>query len=165
MLKIYKILPFLFLIASYGCNDPLYNRPLTAAEKQEILTRIKIIETDTSRVQWLEDQILKETDSAKLIVLKLELYSCLNEREGADYFKIKNAVPDEKTASDVAYIYLCNYYGAEMIKAELPLLVTSVGDYWYVEGSFNHGKGWAGGVAEIALEKRSGKVIYVIHGK
>lgn len=160
-----QIVCFLSLLIISSCNDPSYNDPLSTSEKKEILNKIKTIETDTSTVQWIKNQIQKEKDSLKLRNLNVMLYSYYDQREGKDYFKIKNVIPDEKTASEVAYIYFCNYFGTDIIKEEFPLLVTSIEDYWHVQGSFNHGKGWVGGVAEIAMMKRTGKVIYLIHGK
>jgi hypothetical protein len=75
----------------------------------------------------------------------------------------KGLVPDAKTASKLAFIYLSNIYGEKEIRNELPLIVYSVGDYWYIEGTFK-GTG-KGGVAELGIKKSNGQIIGITHGK
>lgn len=78
----------------------------------------------------------------------------------------KGAIPDAKTAYEVAYPILCAVYGEEAIRKELPLEVYLVdNEEWRLNGSWNYGPGVKGGVASISINKNDGRVLQVIHSK
>lgn len=79
---------------------------------------------------------------------------------------LKNgAIPDAKTAYEVAYPILCAVYGESMIRKELPLKVYLVDNKWRLVGSWNHGAGVKGGVAAIVINKSDGRVLDVVHSE
>lgn len=107
-----------------------------------------------------KDTLSKETTSFK--EGKARLNQFFNEEGGI--------IKDAKTAADIAFVYLKNLYGEKQIKNEFPLIVYSIDNYWFIEGSFNtgflrHFFPKSGGVAEILIRKTDGQVIHVTHGK
>jgi len=78
-------------------------------------------------------------------------------------------VPDATTASHIAEAVWLPIYGKNKIDGERPFHANRVGDLWYVEGSLPASSDpkdiVAGGVAEITIHAKSGKIIRVSHGK
>jgi len=78
-------------------------------------------------------------------------------------------VPDAVTASRIAEAVWISIYGKDTIYGERPYHVKRVRDLWYVEGSFSPSPDpkcvIAGGVAEITIHAKSGKILRVSHGK
>jgi hypothetical protein len=72
-------------------------------------------------------------------------------------------VTDEASALRVAEKAMIRTYGRKQINSERPLTVTLSGDVWIVHGSLP--LGWDGGVAEVKIDKRDGRILSVIHGK
>jgi hypothetical protein len=72
-------------------------------------------------------------------------------------------IPDHKTAEDVASIILSNIYGAKQIKDEEPFISTLENDVWVVKGTLHNAT--FGGVAEIHIRKKDGRIIFVSHGQ
>lgn len=64
-------------------------------------------------------------------------------------------------AAYIGIAYLCDIYGAEQIKGELPFDVVEFQKSWLVEG--NLPKGHYGGVASIYIRKKDGMVIRYTH--
>lgn len=54
-------------------------------------------------------------------------------------------------------------YGAEIVDAEKPLLVSLENNIWTVVGSSKDGG--KGGVSEIKINKITGKIVHLSHGK
>ena len=71
-------------------------------------------------------------------------------------------VPDEKTAIRIAEAVLTPIYGERQIESERPFIATLRGDVWAVTGYLPPGT--LGGVAEIRISKKSGKILSVTHG-
>jgi hypothetical protein len=73
-------------------------------------------------------------------------------------------VTKEETAINIALPILYETYGEEMIKSEKPYIVEIEDDtIWNIKGSFL--KLGFGGVFNIRLSAKDGKVIEIIHGK
>ena len=73
-------------------------------------------------------------------------------------------IEDEDTARQVAQVYLAKFYGADLIKAELPLRVSLRNGVWHVKGKAPR-QIEVGGVAEIDLCQSSGQVLWLFHGE
>lgn len=73
-------------------------------------------------------------------------------------------VTKEETAVGIAESVLFESYGKDMIEDERPYKVSIENDsIWHLEGTF-----WSigyGGVFEISISAKDGKVIYMTHGK
>lgn len=84
-------------------------------------------------------------------------------------------IPDAETALKVAELRLVNTYGRRQIESEKPLSARLIEGVWVVSGTLwcSDGKAGrtsdpgacAGGVAQIKLRQRDGKVLAIIHGK
>jgi hypothetical protein len=84
-------------------------------------------------------------------------------------------VPDATTALKIAEPILVKTYGRRQIDYEQPLLAKLVGDVWVISGTLccpdAAGRRvceplrCAGGVAELRLRQRDGKVLSITHGK
>jgi len=107
-------------------------------------------------------------DSIKLLTISQRFDSIFINFAFEKFFEKEGLVTDAKTASKIAYIYLSKIYGKSMIRSELPLIVYSFDDYWYITGTF---RGFLfippgyGGVAEIGIKKSNGQVVEIAHGK
>lgn len=78
-------------------------------------------------------------------------------------------VPDATTATRIAEAVWLPIYGKDTIDGERPFHAKRVGDLWYVEGSLPPGSDPrdtpVGGVAEITIHAKTGKIVRVSHGK
>ena len=72
-------------------------------------------------------------------------------------------VPDETTAVRVAEKVLIPIYGRKHIESERPFTAKLNGNVWTVYGYLP--PGWDGGVAEVEIDKRNGRILRVTHGK
>ena len=72
-------------------------------------------------------------------------------------------VPDQATAARVAEAILIPIYGQEQIESERPFSAQLNGNTWQVKGHL--APGVDGGVAEVWLDKRDGRILRVTHGK
>jgi hypothetical protein len=79
------------------------------------------------------------------------------------YAGSKRSIPDEATAIRVAEAALIPIYGQKLIESERPFTAKLTGTTWYVAGHLP--EGWDGGVAEIWIDKRNGRILRVTHGK
>ena len=79
------------------------------------------------------------------------------------YARKKQSIPDEATAIRVAEAHLNHIYGRKQIESERPFTAKLNGNTWFVFGHLP--EGWAGGVAEIWIDKSDGHVLRVTHGK
>jgi len=66
-------------------------------------------------------------------------------------------------AMKIAEIYLAKFYGADVMKKELPLNVSLEGEVWHLTGKALP-KLSLGGVAEITLCRSNGQVLSIMHG-
>ena len=78
------------------------------------------------------------------------------------YIPKNGFVPDKITAVRIAIAVWLPIYG-EIIYKEKPYIANLKNGVWIVKGSLP--KGSVGGVAMIAIQKKDGKIITVIHSK
>lgn len=80
-------------------------------------------------------------------------------------------VPDAETAVKIAEAALIPVYGKKQIASERPFIATLKDNVWTVAGTLHcpDGKGGVtdcvGGVAIVKLSRKSGRVLYMMHGK
>jgi hypothetical protein len=74
-----------------------------------------------------------------------------------------NSVPDEASAVRVAEKVLIPIYGRKQIESERPFTAKLHGNVWVVDGYLPPESD--GGVAEVKIDKRNGRIIGVTHGK
>ena len=72
-------------------------------------------------------------------------------------------VPDAKTAIAIAEAVLSPIYEEKQIQSERPFHAVLKNGVWIVSGSLP--EGYEGGVAEIRIDKRTGRILSHIHGK
>ena len=72
-------------------------------------------------------------------------------------------IPNQVTATRVAEAILIPIYGQEQIESERPFSAQLNENTWKVEGHL--APGVDGGVAEVWLDKRDGRILRVSHGK
>jgi len=70
-------------------------------------------------------------------------------------------VQDQSAALRIAYRVLCEIYGKKQTDSELPLEAKLEGHAWYVCGHLPIGS--VGGVAEIWINQKNGRVLKVRH--
>ena len=72
-------------------------------------------------------------------------------------------INDRETAIATVEPILFKIYGKKSIINEKPYECYLINGYWYISGTLP--KGWKGGVFEIIINSRDGRVIRLIHGK
>lgn len=72
-------------------------------------------------------------------------------------------VPDSRTAVAIAEAVLIPIYGQDGIQKQKPLLPRLKGGKWTVIGQLK--KGWLGGVALVVIDKKTGRILRVSHGR
>lgn len=82
---------------------------------------------------------------------------------GKGHYVTDSLITDKKTAIAVAEPILFKVYGRENIIDQKPYKCYLIDGYWYISGTLP--KGWRGGVFEIIINSKDGKVIKLIHGK
>jgi hypothetical protein len=84
---------------------------------------------------------------------------------GADpgYEPAEGFVPDADTAAKITEIILVRIYGETQTNLEKPLKATLRGDVWIVKGTMP--PNMLGGIAEVRISKRDGRILYLTHGR
>jgi NTF2 fold immunity protein len=86
-----------------------------------------------------------------------------------NYHPKEGYVPDATAASRIAEAVWIPIYGEKTIFEERPYRAKRIGNLWYVEGSLRSSTDpkelIVGGVAEITIDAKSGKILRVSHGK
>lgn len=72
-------------------------------------------------------------------------------------------VPDEATAVRVAEAVLIPIYSQTKVESERPFTAKLTGNVWTVTGHLPPGVD--GGVGEVRIDKRNGRILRVTHGK
>jgi len=118
-----------------------------------------------------------------LFIVILPLFSCSQNSNGTVVIGEQNAreaiksaiadkdynpfydtlIKDKETAIAVAEPILFKIYGKKNIIDEKPYECYLIDGYWYMSGTLR--KGWKGGVFEIIISSKDGRVIKLIHGK
>lgn len=104
-----------------------------------------------------------QTDRILLILFMLFVYGVAF---GAEKHNVKPAdgyVPHKEVAIKIALAVWEPIYGQKQIASEAPFNAILKDDVWYVTGSLP--EGWAGGVALIEIDKETGEILRVSHGK
>jgi len=112
----------------------------------------------------LESTMLFIKNGIKLLCSVL-LVGCVS---NYNYRPVTGYVPDANTAKIVAEAVWKAHYGNDQINNQKPFQVYLVGRTWRVCGSLpSSGPGYVylGGVAEIEIDKYSGKILVMSHGE
>jgi hypothetical protein len=78
------------------------------------------------------------------------------------YEPAEGFVPDADTAEKITEIILVRIYGETQTNLEKPLKARLRGDVWIVEGTMP--PKMLGGVAEVHISKKDGRILYLTHG-
>ncbi|MCP1106291.1 YbbC/YhhH family protein [Serratia nevei] len=74
-------------------------------------------------------------------------------------------VPTEEIAREIGLIIASEVYGRKRIEEQIPLLVELDGDKWIIRGSRGKSTYGKGGLLEMHISKKSGEVLFMLHGK
>jgi hypothetical protein len=116
----------------------------------------------------MKNNFLKKISLLLLVVFvsiffaQYNLYAQKQKNIIAGYIPINGFVPNKETAIKIALAVWLPIYG-NVIYREKPYTAELKGEVWVVEGSLK--KGEVGGVAQIVIQKKDGKIIRVYHGK
>jgi len=80
-----------------------------------------------------------------------------------NYKPANGYISDEEIAIKIAVAVWQPIYGKEQIQSEKPYKAILRDGIWFVSGSLP--EGWVGGVAEAEINKESGCIIRISHGK
>lgn len=76
----------------------------------------------------------------------------------------KGIIPDASSAAKIAYNYVTFVFGEECAKTEQPYQIQLVnGQIWFIDGYLP--ENYCGGTFSIAIEKYTGKIWCISHGK
>jgi len=81
----------------------------------------------------------------------------------AGYVPSNGFVPDAATATRIAEAVFIPVYGAGQIAKEEPFTARLEGGAWIVKGTLR--AGFVGGVAVVKIDRRDGRILYMMHGK
>jgi NTF2 fold immunity protein len=80
-----------------------------------------------------------------------------------NYVPARGLVPDEATAVAIAEAVLIPIYGQSRIAAQRPFATTLDNGQWTVIGQLKSGQ--AGGVGVVVIDKTTGQIVRVTHGR
>lgn len=83
--------------------------------------------------------------------------------EDHNYVPKNGFVPDSPTAVSVAEAVSIPIYGREKVESQKPFRASLKGSTWTVTGTLE--KGLVGGVAEVVIDKMTGRIIRISHGR
>jgi len=72
-------------------------------------------------------------------------------------------IRNKETAIAIAEPILFDRYGKKNITKQKPYECFFIERYWYITGTLP--KGWDGGVFEILIDSKDGRIVKLIHGK
>ncbi len=98
-----------------------------------------------------------------VFLITLFLLSSANAEKIHNVIPKEGYVPNKSVAIKIALAVWEPIYGQSKIKSEAPYKANLDKGIWVVTGSLL--KGWKGGVALINIDKMSGKILRVSHGK
>jgi hypothetical protein len=84
---------------------------------------------------------------------------------GRDFVPKGGFVPTANVAVQIAEAVSIPIYGEKQIVSQRPLKAKLQGGVWTVEGTFPFSGEAAGGVVEIQISKRDGRILSVTHGR
>ena len=106
----------------------------------------KALNQSFEKIKLSDKEILKEINDCKLFEIDKE-----------------KEINDEVSAISVAEPILFSSYGKENILKQRPYKIGKVQNYWVIYGTFNS-LGF-GGVFEIIIDSKNGKIVRLTHGK
>ena len=104
-----------------------------------------------------------KSHSVPLVLLMLFICGVVFAAEVHNYKPPEGYIPTKEVAIKVALAVWEPIYGKEQIANEAPYNTKLENGVWHVSGSLP--EGWVGGVAEIEIEKETGRIIRLSHGK
>ena len=107
----------------------------------------------------------KEVSNPSIKKIKLSDKEILKEINDCKLFEIdkEKEINDEVSAISVAEPILFSSYGKENILKQRPYKIGKVQNYWVIYGS--HPKPQIGGVFEIIINSKTGRIVKVTHGE
>jgi len=107
----------------------------------------------------------KEVTNPSFEKIKLSDKEILKEINDCKLFEIdkEKEINDEVSAISVAEPILFSSYGKENILKQRPYKIGKVQNYWVIYGS--HPKPQIGGVFEIIINSKTGRIVKVTHGE
>lgn len=107
----------------------------------------------------------KEVANPSFEKIKLSDKEILKEINDCKLFEIdkEKEINDEVSAISVAEPILFSSYGKENILKQRPYKIGKVQNYWVIYGS--HPKPHIGGVFEIIINSKTGRIVKVTHGE
>lgn len=107
----------------------------------------------------------KEVTNPSFEKIKLSDKEILKEINDCKLFEIdkEKEINDEVSAISVAEPILFSSYGKENILKQRPYRIGKVQNYWVIYGS--HPKPQIGGVFEIIINSKTGRIVKVTHGE
>ncbi len=133
----------------------LSGQPASAKNiKPEFVRLIGVAELDVGHMK-----------AAFLFVVALHVQGCSINHS---YRPTAGYVPNSDTASTIAEAVWKPIYGSKNIEEQKPFETKLIGNIWYVSGSLTKapdGYVMIGGTAEAEIDRRSGKILRISHGK
>lgn len=107
----------------------------------------------------------KEVTNPSFEKIKLSDKEILKEINDCKLFEIdkEKEINDEVSAISVAEPILFSSYGKENILKQRPYKIGKVQNYWVIYGS--HPKPQIGGIFEIIINSKTGRIVKVTHGE
>lgn len=81
----------------------------------------------------------------------------------ADRSSSDTLIKNSESAVSIAETILVNLYGKAIINSEKPFECYLVDGYWYLRGTLP--KNYTGGVFEMIMSAKDGRVVKLVHGK
>jgi hypothetical protein len=79
------------------------------------------------------------------------------------FWPVEGMISNPATAANVAEAVVSNVYGYAEVKQQRPYTVTTSAGNWIVRGNLKDGL--KGGVFEIVIARKDGRIIYLNHGE
>lgn len=103
----------------------------------------------------------QNSNSSGIEAAKTRIKEVLSDKSYKPFYD--TLIKDKKTAIAIAEPILFNIYGKKNIIKQKPYDCYLADGYWDITGNFP--KGWVGGVFEIIISAKDGRVVKIIHGK
>ena len=99
----------------------------------------------------------------KLAINLMFLMAMTSQLYAQGYQPPNGIVPDKETAVKIAVVVLEKIYGHQVITLEMPFTATLRGELWFVTGHLDPND--QGGVAELCISKKDGRITRIRHEK
>lgn len=98
-----------------------------------------------------------------MVALVLAIDTATAGTSGAAVWADRNMVSQKDTAISIAKAVAEEAYGKGAVAGQLPLVAVLNNGVWHVAGTLPHGV--PGGVVEVQISSRDGRILKIIHGK